>query len=560
MRAERVGVVDAAAARRPVEAVRFDALERRGVGPVVLVGEAMIEIPLAAQALARVQVVVDAVEVVGEPVVVRLAAIVVVVGAVRLHQARGIVRQRVELVVEPGDGVVEQRSRQDVVGERRARDVPAHERGRAGIVNDVLRGIGGAVEQRRKIAVALGGGGNSVDGRGTGRGDAGQLAVGDVKEEPVLAVQDLGNVDRAADAEAGLADAAGGLLGRAGGDRAVGQPRLIGQAREVRCGVPAELLELPEPGAVQGIGAALGRGGDLRADGMAQGGVIGRGLDAHLVDGFRVGDVARAPAVGAGDRVAVEQEFIGAAAQAARGIVGGRGMVERAIVIRLQAAGEDHARGHRLHQERVHRAVGKLRHVARIEHAALRGARGFEQRGVGGHFDRLRRLAERELEVDGQAAADLEGDGVADGLLEALGVDGHRVSAGIEVIDLVIAGLIGGGAADRIGRGVGHGHGGARDDRILRIRHLAGNTAARFLRLRNGGAEQGERAHGARCKMPTKHCETPSHPHARDRARAAANLDGINYYAARPHAERTSTVKPAVSQCKTVGARQIASS
>src|SRR6185437_7426567 len=145
---EGVGVVEAAAARGAVEAVRFDALERRAVGPIVLIGEAVIVIPLPVETLLLGDYEVVAVDEVGEPVVVPLAAVVEILRAVRLHETGGVVGGGIELVVELDDGVLHHARGQDVIGERRARYVAVDERGRARIVNDVLRRVGGDFEQR----------------------------------------------------------------------------------------------------------------------------------------------------------------------------------------------------------------------------------------------------------------------------------------------------------------------------------------------------------------------------------------------------------------------------
>ena len=99
---------------------------------------------------------------------------------------------------------------------------------------------------------------------------------------------------------------------------------------------------------------------------MAHGSIVGRGLDAHFVDGFRVGHKAGAPAVGSSYRVAIQQKLVGARAQAGGVEVGGTGVIQGPVVIRLKAAGEDHARGHGLQGEGIHGGVGQLADVARV--------------------------------------------------------------------------------------------------------------------------------------------------------------------------------------------------
>ena len=100
------------------------------------------------------------------------------------------------------------------------------------------------------------------------------------------------------------------------------------------------------------------------------------------------------------------------------------------MIIGLQAAGEDGASRHRLHQERVHRAHGQLRHLARIEHTALGGAGGLQQRRFRSDIHRLRGRADLQLHVHRQAVADIQRDRAARGFLKAGGVDFDSVWPG----------------------------------------------------------------------------------------------------------------------------------
>ena len=403
--------------------------------PVVLIGEAVVEIPLAVQALPVADHVVVAVQKIGEPVVVALAAVEKVIGAVRAH-AGVIVGQRVDLVPELSHWVGQQRRGQYVVRERRAGYVSAHRHSRPRVVDDVRGGIGRHFQEGRKIAPDFRRRRHRIVGRRGRRSQAGHVVVGYEEEEAVLAVVDLGNVNRAAERETGRRDLAG-LLFRP--DGSAGQP---GRPGVLRGGVPAELLHLPGAPPVNHVGASLGGETDEGADGMAHGSVERRRLDAHFV--HRVGEsyVTGASSVGSGGRVAIQQELVEAGAQTARSVIGRRGVVQGAVIVGLQAAREDHAGGHGLQDHRVHLPERQVRHILRVEHAAGGGGGAVQQRRVGVHRDGNAGVSDFQLHIESQAVPGIQRN---TGLLqhfEASRFHRHGVLSGSQEIDFPVTGGI----------------------------------------------------------------------------------------------------------------------
>ena len=249
----------------------------------------------------------------------------------------------------------------------------AHRRRRARIVYRVCHRIDR--QQGGEIAVPFGLRRHGEIGRvGIGL-DVGDLVVLEEEKELVLSVIDLGNAHRPADGESRLAQFPGRLLGRARLDGAIGDSRLVRQSREMRGAVPSVILRLIEPRSMVRIVAGFRGHADVHSGGMAQRGVKRRCLDAYLPHRLRGRHEPRAPAIGSGDRSAVQQELV-ARAHAAVGVVaGGPGVIEHPRDSRRPREHDTGRNG--LQGKRVHGGVGQLRDLAIVQHAAARGAGGL---------------------------------------------------------------------------------------------------------------------------------------------------------------------------------------
>ncbi len=191
------------------------------------------------------------------------------------------------------------------------------------------------------------------------------------------------------------------------------------------------------------VGAALGADIDQRALGVANTGVVHRGLHLEFADGGLRGREGHAHlcAVGEGVGHAVDGELVivGAAA------VGGelrRGVVEGRLA-KSHVGGVD---GTGRHEFELHGVAGEkrqLEHTALVHHLAERGVRGGEQGRGASDFHLLGDVADFHLHIHFDVIVDAHLHVFANEFLEAGGFGGDIVEAGEQEWQGVVSGLVG---------------------------------------------------------------------------------------------------------------------
>ncbi len=271
-----------------------------------------------------------------------------------------------------------------------------------------------------------------------------------------------------------IADHVEGLVPENGAaDRAAGPVRIALDLR-LASSLPEEVVRAPARrfGKVVGRTAeAIGSGFDDHAGhtalGVAELGVEGRRLHLELLNQIGGRDVGRDHLVGVcrgGARQAVNQQVAAVAARAVHGVSDDVSRLERTIQPLVARVGQAGRQSHDL----VGIAVDQRqrREALLVDDQPHVGVRGVQPGGLSDDADRL--LEGADFQHDGQVArlADLEHDVVLDVLLETLELDGDRVGAGKQIVELKQALLIGCRRGRRASGHVRDGHGRPGNDRL----------------------------------------------------------------------------------------------
>ena len=243
---------------------------------------------------------------------------------------------------------------------------------------------------------------------------------------------------------------------------------------------------LKERRAVERVRARSGRRIEHAAAGSAHLGVVGVHLHLDVVDRLdrRVEDGEPADV---GDRHAVERVVVRLHAAAPERDLRRHHLILLPVEPRL-ADGE-----HRRHFDANHVGVAsrrgeRLEHVA-VEHAADRGVRRLDQRGIRGHRDALLDGADLEEQIDRDELLRRDPDPVPLEGLVALQRRANAVGRGRERREVVLADRVGHRLARNVRVLVGHDHGG-RGNHAVVVAHAAPDPAGELLAERVGARGQ----------------------------------------------------------------------
>lgn len=265
----------------------------------------------------------------------------------------------------------------------------------------------------------------------------GELAAAfvDVKEEGfVLAVVDLGDDERAAEAGAVFVALEGAELAAAG----------VG---EVAIGIHAAVAEEFEDAAVEGIGAGLGGDGEDAAAGAAVFGAVGVGLDTEFFDAFDGGDGAVGVHVGSvgihRDGDAIHHDGVRGIATAIHGETSDGFEAFTDAAVTASGAEAHDARGERCETEDVASVEREVDDALVFNDAAKGGGGGVDELRAAADGDRFCECADLESDVDGSFLLRGNRNGFEDIGAETCFFSAHFVAARGEWCGKVEAALVG---------------------------------------------------------------------------------------------------------------------
>ena len=222
-------------------------------------------------------------------------------------------------------------------------------------------------------------------------------------------------------------------------------------------------------------------------------------VNRHLLRAAHVGHVRRVVhAGGQHQRQAVDRRSLIEAAAPVRGELRDRVAAAAADILRTDAVERQtsgDADAGKQHPEVLHEPARRHRvDHAMIEHLLTRGALDVDDRRFAADGDRLRDRADTQIRVDGRGERAVQLNAVAPDRAEARQRERHRVGAGPQVDDLVLAGAVGDDRSrllDQRGTGCFNGH--ARQHGAGRIADAARNGS---LGSRNGRNDDDRREYG----------------------------------------------------------------